>query len=291
MLTYYIVYSFSCVIGWLPYKVQFIISDIVRWVLHRVVRYRVRVVRQNLSDSFPEWSRAELMEVENNFYKHLADVFLETISMASVSRKAICKRMDFTNVDHIETLTEGRSWISAMAHYGSWEYTVNYALLTRHDEVLAVYRPLASKSFDKYYRKTRSRFGVTPVPMKEVTREIFRRQASGNAVAIAMIADQTPPWPSIQNWTMFLGRETPFFMGMEKIALKFGLPVAFLHVDKVSRGYYKAWFEIIYDGTEEVPEHEITRRYAAKLEEMIRRRPELWMWSHRRWKHKKKDVA
>ena len=129
------------------------------------------------------------------------------------------------------------------------------------------------------------------MPMKQVAREVMRRQTSGRSVAVAMIADQTPPWPLIQNWTMFLGRETPFIMGMEKMARKFHLPVAFLHMDKVKRGYYTGWFEVIYDGWEDVPEHEITRRYAEKLEAMIRRRPELWMWSHRRWKHKKENAA
>lgn len=270
---------------------QFLLSDIMRWILHRVVRYRVDVVRANLRDSFPEKSEDELYEIENNFYKHLADVFLETVSMASVSHSEILRRMEFTNTDEIEAATEGRTWLSAMAHYGSWEYTINYALQTRHDAVLAVYHPLASKGFDRYYYKTRSRFGAIPVPMKDIPREIIRRQERSSPVAVALIADQTPPRPLIQNWTMFLGRETPFFTGTEKLALKFGLPVAFLHVDKVKRGYYKARFELIYDGSEQVPEHEITRRYAAKLEEMIRRRPELWMWSHRRWKHKKEDFA
>jgi len=291
MLVYHIIYPLACLIGWLPYKVQFLLSDIIRWMLHRVVGYRVKVVRKNLKDSFPEKSDAELRDIENKFYKHLGDVFLETMSMASASPRQICRRMEYTNLDEIERATQGRTWISAMAHYGSWEYTINYALQTRHDAVLAVYRPLASKGFDKYYKVTRSRFGVIPVPMKEIPKEILRRQKAGSAVAVAMIADQTPPKPAIQNWTMFLGRETPFFVGMEKMALKYHLPVAFLRVDKVKRGYYKARFEIIYDGDEPVAEHEITGRYAAKLEEMIRHRPELWMWSHRRWKHKKEDMA
>ena len=102
---------------------------------------------------------------------------------------------------------------------------------------------------------------------------------------VTLIADQTPGWPEIQNWTLFLGQWTPFFMGMEKLALKFHMPVVFLDVHKVRRGYYEARFDLIYDGDEAVDEGEITRRYAERLEQMIRTRPELWMWSHRRWKH------
>lgn len=288
-LSYYIIYPLSCVVGWLPYKIQFLLSDVIRWVLHYVVRYRRTVVRENLKNAFPEHSEEELRGIEKRFYNHLADVFLEIMSISSVSRKQIMRRMEFVNGDDIEMVTAGRTWIAAMAHYGSWEYTISYPLYTKHDGVLAVYRPLSDRGFDKYFHKVRSRFGSETVAMKDITREIIRRQHVGSHVAVALIADQTPPRNENQPWIMFLNQRTQFFMGTEKIAVKFGLPVAFLHVDKVRRGYYKAWFEIIYDGKEAVDEYEITRRYASKLEEMIRNRPELWMWSHRRWKHKLGD--
>lgn len=285
-MSYYIIYPISYLIGLLPYKVQFLFADIIRWLLHRVVKYRLGVVRDNLLLSFPEKSQAELRDIEDRFYKHLSDVFLESMSIASVSRDSIMRRMHYTNSDEMENLTQGRSWICAMAHYGSWEYTTNYSLFTHHDDVLAVYRPLRDPGFDRFYRKVRSRFGVKPVAMKDIVREMLHRQKSGSYVSVALIADQTPPGREIQNWTNFLGRMTPFFMGMEKMALKFRMPIAFLNVTKTARGYYEGHFEIIYDGNEQLPEGEITRRYAMHLEQMIRRRPELWMWSHKRWKHR-----
>lgn len=289
MLSYYLIYPVAWAIGKLPYKVQFLFSDLVRWVLYGVVRYRREVVRTNLRNSFPEKSDAELREIEQRFYKHLADVFIETLSLASVSERQIRKRMKYLNLDELMRWTGGRSWISAMAHYGSWEYTINFDLNKTHDGTLAVYRPLSDKGADRFYRRIRSRFGVIPVPMHDVGREMVRRTKAGSHVTLALIADQTPGWPEIQNWTMFLGRWTPFFMGTEKMARKFHLPVAFLDVRKVRRGYYEARFDLLYDGNEAVPEGEITRRYAERLEQMIRTRPELWMWSHRRWKHKRED--
>lgn len=289
MLSYYLIYPVAWAIGKLPYKVQFLFSDLVRWVLYGVVRYRREVVRTNLRNSFPEKSDAELREIEQRFYKHLADVFIETLSLASVSERQIRKRMKYLNLDELMRWTGGRSWISAMAHYGSWEYTINFDLNKTHDGTLAVYRPLSDKGADRFYRRIRSRFGVIPVPMHDVGREMVRRTKAGSHVTLALIADQTPGWPEIQNWTMFLGRWTPFFMGTEKIAQKFHLPVVFLDVRKVKRGYYEARFDLLYDGDEAVPEGEITRRYAERLEQMIRTRPELWMWSHRRWKHKRED--
>lgn len=283
--TFYVLYPFALLIGILPYKLQFLVADVVRFILHNVVRYRVSVVRENLANAFPEKSEQERRIIEKMFYNHLSDVFLETLSMASVSRKQIALRMEYSNIDQVEKETEGRSWIGALAHYGSWEYTINFAMRTKHDAVLAVYRPLADKGVDKYYTKTRSRFGVTPVPMNEITRELIRRRKAGSNVVVALIADQTPPRADSKEWMTFLSQDTQFFMGMEKMALRMGMPVYFMNLDKLKRGYYKASFEMIYDGKEEVAPNVITRRYAERLEQMIRRRPELWMWSHRRWKH------
>ncbi|MCC8061668.1 MAG: lysophospholipid acyltransferase family protein [Rikenellaceae bacterium] len=285
MLSYYLIYPVAWCIGKLPYKVQFLFSDLIRWVLYSVVRYRREVVRTNLLHSFPEKSDRERSEIARRFYKHLADVFIETLSLASVNERQIRRRMKYLNMDDLVRWTGGRSWISAMAHYGSWEYTTNFDLYRTHDGTLAVYRPLSDKGADRFYRKIRSRFGVLPVPMHDVGREMVRRGRAGSHVTLALIADQTPGWPEIQNWTMFLGRWTPFFTGTEKMALKFHMPVVFLDVRKVRRGYYEAVFDLIYDGDEPVREGEITRRYAERLERMIRQRPELWMWSHRRWKH------
>lgn len=285
MWSYYLIYPAAWCIGRLPYKIQLLVANFVRWVLYRVVRYRRMVVRENLRASFPEMDEAERKRIEREFYKHLADVVVETLSLASVSEREILRRMRYLNMEDLKRWTEGRSWISAMAHYGSWEYTTNFDLYHTHDETLAVYRPLSDRGAERFYRRIRSRFGVRPVPMHDVGREMVRCVREGRSATLALIADQTPPWPEIQNWTPFLERWTPFFMGMEKIAVKFRLPVVFLDVRKVRRGYYEAAFELLYDGREAVAEGEITRRYAERLERMIRQRPEWWMWSHRRWKH------
>ncbi len=283
-MSYYFVYPLAYCIGLLPYKVQFLVADMVRFLLFRVVRYRRQVVRENLTNSFPEKSLPEIQAIERKFYAHLADVFIETMSLAAVSRRRIMQRMRYLNADQLEPWIGERSWICAMAHYGSWEYTVNYGLYLFGDAVLAVYRRLHDQGMERYYKKVRERFGVNSVRMEEIGREMVRRLKQQSHVSVALIADQTPPFHEIQNWTMFLGRWTPFFTGMEKMALRLGMPVVFLGQEKVGRGRYEGRFELIYDGVEPVAEGEITARYARRLEEMIRQRPELWMWSHRRWK-------
>lgn len=289
-MSYYLVYPIFYLVSLLPNKVQRAMSHLFYWVLYRVAHYRLTVVRDNLSRSFPEKSQAELREIEQKFYRHLGDIFLETILMSTISNKDICQRIEFINKEQIERYTKGTSWIAAMAHYGSWEYTISWGLHSKHDKVLAVYRPLSDKGFDHYYRRTRGRFGVKPVAMESVGREIIRANAEGEKITLALIADQNPSSGS-QNWVQFLGQTTLFFNGMEKLAYKFHMPVAFMHIDKFGDDHYKAWFEIIYDGQQELPHGEITRRYASHLEAMIRSKPELWMWSHRRWKHTPPDTT
>ena len=270
--------------GWLLYRV---LAPLICLVLHRLVRYRVGVVRSNLSNSFPEKSERELRRIERKFYRHLAEVFVDTLKLATVSQREIRERMVFRNAETMETCLRGQSWISAMSHFGSWELTIDYVRHTDH-RVLAVYRPLHNTVFDRFYREVRSRFGTQPVPMNDILKETLRSKRPGERpVIVALIADQTPPWHEIKHWYRFMGQDTPFFSGLEKMALRLNMPVYFLYVRKVAPRRYEAEFRKLYDGREEVAEHEITERYIRQLEAMIRESPELWMWSHRRWKHRK----
>lgn len=256
------------------------------FILRVVVKYRLKVVRDNLANSFPDKSAEELRDIERKFYWHLSNVVVDTAKLSVISRRKILERMTYTGIKQHEESLRGRSWIAAMSHFGSWELTVNYAMLSDH-RLLAVYRPLHSPVMDMYYRHSRSRFGTHPVSMKNIWREVIKASVPGSCpVAVALIADQTPPRPQIDHWYDFFDQPTPFFSGMEKMAVRFGMPVYFTYIRKTSPRSYEAEFRMIYDGSEKVEEFEITSRYVAMLEDMIRQTPQLWMWSHRRWKHK-----
>lgn len=284
--SYYLIYPLACLVGWLPYRIQFGLSNTVKWLIHSVFKYRVNVVRENLRNAFPDYTQQRLDEIEDQFYDHLADVFIESMALSKISEKNMRKHMIFTNEAEFESNTQGKSAIAVMAHYGSWEYSSSYGMHTSHEAVYGVYRPLSNKGFDKYYNKVRSRFGSVPIPMNDIAKEMIRKRKSEKGVIVALIADQAPPRKESYKWFTFLNQPTQFFMGCEKMATMLHIPVYFTHMEKHGRGYYSAHFEMIYDGTEEVEKFEITRRYAEKLEQMIIHRPELWMWSHRRWKRK-----
>lgn len=265
-------------------------QDLLYFAIYKVARYRLKVVRGNLRNSFPEKTPEQLHEIERRFYRHLSEVVVDTVDLVNISRRELEERIHFTNVDEVEAQMQGKDWIAALAHFGCWEYFGAYQLHTA-SQVIGVYRPLHEKAFDEYYKYMRSRFGLRPVAMHCLLRNIVQNKKNGCRQILGLIADQTPPEPEINHWFDFLHQPTAFFMGVEKLSLKFGMPVYVMSLSKVSRAHYEVSFHPIYDGVEPVQEFEITKRYAAELEKMIRCSPELWMWSHRRWKHKPVPAA
>ena len=183
--------------------------------------------------------------------------------------------------------TTNRSWVAMMAHFGCWEYFGAYQLYDERAQVIGVYHPLRNAAFDQYFYTIRSRFGLLPMPMKDIARFGVRHRDGyeGRPIVYGMIADQRPPQDDKNQTFDFLGCPTSFFMGSEWIARRLGLPAYFMDVRKVGRAKYSCVFNCLYDGKEEVAEGEITRRYVEALDAMIRREPHLYLWSHRRWKH------
>ncbi len=282
-----LLYGTCKVLGWMPYHLlYYILSPFIYFVMYRLLRYRVAVTRANLAACFPEWDKGRLRSVEIGYYRHLAEVVVDTISLAGLSPKRALRRLEITNLQEHLAATDGKDWVAALGHFGSWEFFCTYALLVPNSLCLGVYHPLSSAVFDLFYRKLRSRWGLEPVAMKRLVRRMVEVRRSGQNFIIGLIADQTPPRRyDVKHWYDFMGRPTAFFAGLEHISGKFSTPVYYLHIERVRRGWYRGWFEEIYNGVDEVPEHEITQRYATKLQESIRRNPELWLWSHRRWKH------
>ncbi|MCD8072611.1 MAG: lysophospholipid acyltransferase family protein [Alistipes sp.] len=285
-IKYHLVLNINRAFGWLPTGVRYgPVLYIFYFLLYRVFRYRVSVVRRNLAASFPEKSKGELRSIEKGFYKHLAEVFIDTIDVVSITPSEAKKRVVFENADEHEKEVAGKDWIAAMAHYGCWEYFTVYQFHTL-SQVVGVYRPVKDKALDEFYRYSRSRFGMEPVSMKILMRYILqKKQTSPRKLAIGMIADQSARTSNDHvMWFDFLNQKTIFNSGIDRIARKLSMPVYYTEVKKIGKARYTSRFVRIYDGVEDVPEGEITARYAAILEKNIHSAPQFWMWSHKRWK-------
>ncbi len=291
-ICYALLFSACWLFGKLPsWLLYHVFLDIMYFFVYKVVGYRLKVVRGNLRTAFPEKTEEERRRIERKFYLQLAEVFIDTVDFISISEKGIRKRMRFPDIELHEKQVVGKSWIAAVAHYGSWEYFASCDLHVAA-KVVGVYHKIHNPLFEKLFIYSRSRFGSEPVPMQNTMRFILQSVKDGKLLSLGLIADQSPRAGDKPNWVEFFGQQTDFYLGPEKIALKFKMPVYFTYMKKHSRAHYSARFELIYDGVEEVEEGEITRRYAVRLEEMIREAPWLWMWSHKRWKkkHYKGDI-
>jgi len=284
---YYIFYAINWVITLLPLRVLYVISDFTFLLLYYFPSYRRKAVATNLKNSFPEKSEAELKSIEKKFYRHLADFFIETVKLMHVSKEEQKRRYTFSNIEVIDKLREEkRDIVAVLGHYNNWEWPTLLPFFLKY-KIIIIYRPLQNKYFDRFIYNQRSRYGIVLTPTNMVIREIvnFRKQ-NINTISV-FLTDQTPAKGDIKYWTKFLNQDTPVYTGTEKIAAKYDMAMVYFHVQKIKRGYYNLDVELLLEHTAGLPENVVTETHVRRLEEIIREKPEYWLWSHRRWKHKK----
>ena len=278
---------FAAMPYWFKY---YVVENLIFVLLRYCLRYRMKVVKTNLRNSFPEKDERELAVIRRRFYRTLAEIFVDTINLAGLTPEKGRSLLTVKGLEEQKERVGGRDWIAMTALFGCWEYCSFWGLYDPTQIVVAVYHPLRSRIVEAFYQRLRNGDYATTVAMKESLRFYLRNRAGGiggRNLVMGLIADQNPPRRPDSRWFRFLNQDTIFFDGGEKLALRCQLPVYFVKMERLRRGRYEMSFELIYDGKEEVAEYEITQRYVRMLEAEIRRRPELWMWSHRRWKHKR----
>ena len=275
-----------CIIGYMPRWFRYGVFKPFVYAVLRLLRYRRKVVYRNIRGSFPEKSEKEIKRIINASYSLLAEVIVDTICLAGAKRRGELNHVNWVNRDEHLARTKGRDWIAMASHYGCWEYFPLWSLEDSEGQFLGVYHTLKSVVFEHFYRRLRAYApNYHQVPMKETLRVYMRRRSDKYSTALGLISDQATRLREDSEWVDFLNRKTTFIGGSEKIALRFKMPIYFVHIERVRAGYYEIRFDELYDGVEDVEPMEITRRYAAALERMIKERPELWLWSHNRWKH------
>lgn len=275
----------------LPDWIKFLVSDFFYIILHYIVGYRKKVVKNNLKNAFPDKSKRELQIIKKKYYHHLCDTIIETITLHSVSSKKMNKICTYENLDLLEKLyNQGKDIIAVVGHYGNWEYLTGLKLSTNY-EVLALYKPLHNKYFDKFAYSIRNQFGMLPVPIKATMKTLLQYKRDNIRTLMIIVGDQAPAKNEIQYWTNFLNQETALYLGIEKIAKRLNSAVVFINMDKVKRGYYNIKFTELFIDSEKTNAYEISESHLRTLEKKIIEKPYYWLWSHRRWKHSKKDFT
>lgn len=282
-VTFRITASILYLISLLPFPVLYFFSDILYIFLYYIIKYRRKVVINNLLNSFPEKSRSEIEQIEKRFYHYLADLMFESVKTISISPEEIKKRFVFKNLDIMKTyLQNGKSIIAVSGHYGNWEWGPVAIGLELREKVLVVYKPLSDKRFEGLMNSMRSRFGSIMVPMKQTLRKVFEYKNEPNV--LVLVGDQTPTREESRYFTSFLNQQTAVFLGVEKIALKLKNPIVYFSINRIKRGYYECVIKSLIDNPEQAMDHEITEAHTRELEKNIRFQPEYWLWSHKRWK-------
>ncbi len=280
---------FLHLISLLPFWALYLFADFLYFILYYLTGYRRKVTQSNLRNAFPQKSQHELNLIEKKYYHFLADNILESFKMKSMSDAQIRKHCVVRNPEEVQKhFDAGKSVLLATGHYANWEWGNLIIPLSFKETVYVIYKPLSDKNFDTFLNDMRSKFGAVMVPMKATLRKIA--EIRNEKYLFAFAGDQTPTRHESQYFTNFLNQPTAVFLGLEKIAKTTGNPIVFIHINRLKRGYYEYIYTTIVEEPKLTEEHEITNIHTRKLEEIIEQKPELWLWSHRRWKFKPEDI-
>lgn len=286
---YYLVYGLFSLIAMLPFKVLYFISDILYLLVYKLVGYRRKVVRKNISNSFPDKDAKELLVIEKEFYRHFCDYFVETIKTLRITDEEIRERMVFENIEIVEELTkDGNSCLMSLGHCGNWEWVPSIIMhMPERIKLGMVYKRLSSKDFDDLFLRIRSRFGPKAIEMKSIYRAIVQNRNEGVTMLIGFLNDQRPRPHANEYWTEFLNQDTVIQTGMERIATQMGFAVAYLDIQKVKRGYFKCTVSAITADASKEEEYFVSDMYTRKLEQTIINNPSYYLWTHNKWSRKK----
>jgi len=287
---YFLLRTLTWIFQLFPLRVHYLLSNILFFLAYHIFRYRRSVVRSNLNNSFPEKSKRERIQIAKNFYSHFADTFVETLYFDRISETKGREIVKYLNPELLnDYLDQGRQVVVILGHYNNWEWFCNWPLYSKY-RFYPIYKKLKSKTFERFYFGLRNHFGAIPLERADTYRQLIYDHQKGIPSTSAFLFDQTPRIYEIQHWVKFLNQDTPVILGAEKVANKIDAVVLFAHSQKVKRGKYEVVYQLVTDHGALCPKFEITENCLRLLENQIKEQPEFWLWSHKRWKHKKKNV-
>lgn len=285
-IAFNLLWGLCWVISYLPRFIRYGLLRPFITLLLRLSGYRKKVILRNLRNAFPEKSEKEIKRIMVRYYVTLSEVAVNIVSLISASQKRKQEALQCDKTDEHVAKTKNTDWIMMPAHYGCWEYYPLWSWKDKSQEFVGVYHPMRNSIFELLFLRIRS-FGEnnTLVPMADAVRYYVKNRSEEHKMVIGLISDQSPILRADTEWIEFFNQPTAFIDGGARIGLRFGIPIYFTYAERIKADSYKIRHIEIYDGKEQVESIEIVRRYAKHLEAMVRECPELWMWSHNRWKH------
>lgn len=280
-----IIFLLRCVAA-LPLRVLYFLSDIIYFVVYRVVGYRRKVVRRNLTEAFPDKSPKEICKIEKQFYHYMCDIIVETVKLLSISDRQLNNRVEVENTEVVnEAIRQGKSVVLLLGHYGNWEWVQHLSgKLSPGVFQASIYHPLNSPLWDKVYGAIRSRWHVNIIPQAKAVRTLLSKE--NQPWACGFIADHRPVGPKTDNVTPFLNHATSFIYGPELIGNKTGADFFFLEMQRLKRGRYRITLTPLVPKEDGLP-YPVSRAFWEEFERVVKKAPAFWLWSHKRWKFDK----
>ncbi|WP_264542889.1 MULTISPECIES: lysophospholipid acyltransferase family protein [Flavobacterium] len=289
LLVFLIIYPLLWIISILPFRLLYIFSDFVYFMVYHVIGYRKKTVRENLLIAFPHLSDKERLAIEKKSFQHLCDMFLEMIKTLSITDKQIEERFTYANLEVYKDLEKkGKSIALLTSHYASYEWVISMNRKISH-KGYGIYKQITNPYFDDLVKKIRSRFKAYLITTKETKKTIANNYKNGVLAVYGFASDQTPRRSDNMYWYTFFGQTTAIHYGAENLAKEFDMNIIFLKVKKIKRGYYQASFEVPTEDVKSVPNYKISEEFMRNVEQQIIEAPEYYLWTHKRWKHKKYD--
>lgn len=292
-LKYKLLYAYLKLHAMLPFWLLYINSDILYILVYRIVGYRKRVVRTNLSLVFKNKSEKELRQIERKFYHHFCDLIFETIKLLHISDKTIRSRFTVVNSELIDSISStGTPVVVFLGHFCNWEWVQAMSLYFNTENVVVgqVYKPLRNSLMNRITLKIRSRFSLECIPDKRVIRRLIEARREEKTFIIGFISDQRSTGTVQHNWTTFLGMDTPYIIGGEKIGEMVNAQYVYLDVRKVSRGHYSCEFKHLEIDKNSEIDNPYSCAFLSHLEATIKAQPENWLWTHKRWVRAKNNT-
>jgi len=285
-LIFALTYPFIWVFSRLPMRILYIKSDVFFFLIYYVFQYRKKVVLENLRLAFPEKSERERKEISKKFFKHFVDLVMESIKYFSISEKQIKARYKFLNPELVDFYgKQGKNIIIVGAHQGNWEWSTSMPLALE-TTVLGAYTTIANKYYEKAIKKSRKRFGIDGYKTSQTVANIKKNISNGINAVYILLSDQSPQLIKTFYWSTFFGVKVPIHTGAEMLAKKFDCTMINYVAKKVKRGYYEIEFELITETPKAFDDYELTEKYLAITEKNVNQQPEIYLWSHKRFKHR-----
>lgn len=272
----------------LPWGVIYKLSDVFRFLIFDVGQYRKKVVLNNLQNSFPTYDKQAIQAIAKKFYRNFTDIIFETIKLKSITRDELLQRIDLdvSILDHY--YDKNQNIVVVAGHLGNWEMMNLFGSARLRHQMVVVYHELQNDAFENWFKDVRTRFGTEMVTMKEAISKAM--QPRDRPFIFILINDQSAV-PEKAFWTRFLNQDTGVFRGVELIARRLNSPVLYMAVlkNELKRGFYRGYFKLITETPKQAPNNSILQAQIGFMEKDIIQQPDNWLWSHKRWKHKKPE--